>query len=60
MPPVVVADPGSISTIGLALPADIVGRLADVLAADDDVSVLRTLVSLVAVQRDGLLVCFDL
>jgi hypothetical protein len=45
---------------GALLPADVDGGLADVLLADDNVGPLWPLVALVAVQRDGFLVDFDL
>ena len=44
----------------LPLPADIVGGLTDVLAADHDVGALRALVALVALQRHSLFVNLDL
>ena len=54
------ADPGAVRAVRQPLPADIIGGLADVLPADDDVGPLRAFVSLVAVQRDGFFVDLDL
>jgi hypothetical protein len=57
---VVLADPGPVRAVGLALPANVVGGLPDVLAADDDVGLLRALVALVAVEWHGRLMDLDL
>ncbi len=60
VPAVVLADPGPVRAVRQPFPADVVGSLADVLAANDDVGPLRAFITLVAVQRDGLVVRFDL
>jgi hypothetical protein len=56
MPAVVLADPGAVRAVRQSFPADVIGGLADMLAADDDVGPLRALIALVAVEWDGLLV----
>jgi hypothetical protein len=54
------ADAATVRAPRQPVPAEGVGGLADVLAADDDVGPLRALIALVAVQRDGFFVNFDL
>jgi len=60
LPLVELGHPGPVSAIRLPLKPDVVGRQADVLPPDDDVGLLFSPVTLVAIKGTGFLVNFQL